>query len=109
MIAVGVVGAGVPAAVVVIFAGAEARFATEKVNGPPGAPVVVLRMATVATLAVLVMVQLICAASTTLAAGTVRTLPVRLPKLAGLPVKLALASLQVADVAVKLALAPSVI
>ena len=109
LIAVGEAGAGVPAVIVVMLAGAEARFATAKVKGPPGAPVVVFRTATVAGIAVLVMMQLICAAGSTLAAGTVSTLPARLPKLAGLPVKPELASLQVAEVAVKLALAPSVI
>ena len=66
-------------------------------------------MATVAGLAVLVMMQLICAAGSTLAAGTVSMPPARLPKVAGLVVKLALASVQIADVAVKLALAASVI
>lgn len=54
-------------------------------------------------------VQLICAAGKTLAAGTVNTLPARLPKLAGLPVKLEFTSVQLADVAVKLAFAASVI
>ena len=100
LIAVGAAGAGVPATVVLMAAGADARFATAKLNGPPGAPVVVLRMATVAGIAVLVMTQLICAAGKTLAAGTVSTLPVRLPKLAGLPVKLALASVHDAEVCV---------
>lgn len=57
----------------------------------------------------MVIVQLICAAGKTLAAGTVRTFAVKLPKLAGLPVKLEFASVQVAEVAVKLALAASVI
>ena len=41
--------------------------------------------------------------------GTVSTLPVRLPKLAGLPVNPEFASVQDAAVAVKLALAASVI
>ena len=109
LMAAGDVGAGVPAVIVVILAGVEARFATAKVKGPPGAPVVVFCTFTVAGTAALVMVQLSCAAGKTLAAGTVSTLPARLPKLAGLRVKLELASLQVAEVAVKLALAPSVI
>ena len=39
--AVGAAGAGVPATDVVIAAGAAARFATEKLNAPPGAPVVI--------------------------------------------------------------------
>lgn len=54
------------------------------------------------------MTQLICAAGSTLAGGTVSTLPAKLPKLAGLSVKPAFASVQVADVGVKLALAASV-
>ncbi len=66
-------------------------------------------MATVAGFAVLVMMQLICAAGRTFAAGTVRMLPARLPKLAGLAVKPALLSVQVAAVALKLVLAASVI
>ena len=57
----------------------------------------------------MVMMQLICAAGKTLVAGTVNTLPARLPKLAGFPVKPELASLQIAEAAVKLALAASVI
>ena len=52
---------------------------------------------------------MICAAGSTLAAGTVSTLPARLPKLAGLLVNPEFASVQVADVALKLALAASVI
>lgn len=107
--AVGAAGAGVPTAAVVMAAGAAARLATEKLKGPPGAPVVVLRTATVAGFAVLVITQLIRAAGNTLAAGTVRILPARLPKLAGFPVKPALASLHMADVALKLVFAPSVI
>ena len=98
-----------PATVVLIAAGAAAKLDTEKLKGPPATLDVVLRMATVAGRAVLVMVQLICAAGNTLAAGTVSTLPAKLPKLAGLPVKAALASLHVAEVAVKLAFAASVI
>jgi len=109
LIAVGEAGVGVATAVVVMAAGAAARFDTEKLNGPPNAPVVVFWIATVADLAVLVMAQVIWAAGKTLAAGTVSTVPERLPKLAGFPVKLALASVQVAEVALKLALAASVI
>ena len=48
------------------------------------------------------MVQEICAAATTLAAGMVSTLPVSVPKVAGLLVTAALASVQLAVVAVKL-------
>ena len=99
-IAGGAGGAGVAVAVVVIAAGAEARFETEKLKGPPLVFDVVFRTATVAGTAVLVMVHAIWAAGRTLAAGTVSTEPAKLPKLAGLPVKLALASVQMADVAV---------
>jgi len=99
-IAGGEAGAGVETAVVVMAAGADARFVTVKLNGPPGAPVVVFCTATVAGFAVLVNEQLICAAGNILAAGMVSTLPLRLPKLAGLPVAPAFASVQVAEVAV---------
>jgi hypothetical protein len=109
LIAVGEDGAGDPATVVEIAEGMEARFETEKLNGPPAAPVVVFRSETVAGIAVLVIVQTMRAAGSTLAAGTVSTLPASVPKLAGLPVKLALVSLQTAAVVVKLAFAPSVI
>jgi hypothetical protein len=105
---VGAAGAGVAAAVVLIAAGADARFDTEKLKGPPFTFDVVFRTATVAGFAVLVKLQVICAAGSTFAAGTVNTFPARLPKLPGLPVKLELASLQVADVASKLVLAASV-
>ena len=108
-VAVGAAGAGMPAVEVVMAAGADARLATEKLNAPPGAPVVIFCMATVAVLAVLVMMQLICAAGSTFTGGTVNTLPAKPPKLAGLPVKLALASEQVAEEALKLLLLPSVI
>lgn len=56
----------------------------------------------VGALPVFVKMQLICAAGTTLAAGTVSTLPARVPKLAGFPVTAALASLHVAEVVLKL-------
>jgi len=46
------------------------------------------------------MVHVIWAAGRTLVAGTVSTLAARLPKLAGLPVKLALASVHDAEVCV---------
>ena len=107
--AVGVVGAAAPMLAVVIAAGAAARFETEKLNGPPSPPVVIFWTATVAGLALLVIVQLICAAGKTLATGTVKTFPDKLPKLAGLPVKLEFASEQIAEVALKLELIASVI
>ncbi len=49
----------------------------------------------------LVNVQEICAAGSTLAAGIVSSKPVKFPKLAGLPVTAALASVQVAPVKLK--------
>lgn len=59
LIAVGVVGVAVPADVVVIGAGADARLVCVNVNGPPTAPDVIFCNATVAGLAVLVKVQAI--------------------------------------------------
>ena len=107
--AVGAGGAGVATAVVVMAVGADARFDTEKLKGPPLTFDVVLRTDTVAGFAVLVNVHVICAAGRTFAAGMVSTFPARPPKLAGFPVKLELASLHMADVASKLVLAASVI
>lgn len=52
---------------------------------------------------------MICAPCKTLAAGTVKMFPVRLPKLAGLPVVPEFESLHVADVGVKVPFAASVI
>ena len=83
----------------------------ENVKGPPAAPVVIFCKAIVAevgVLTVLVNVQVICAAAKTLAAGTVKTLPARVPKLAGLPVTAAFASVQLAADAVKFAAGVSV-
>ena len=97
---------------VVIDAGFDARFVAVYANGPPAAPKVIFWTATVATVAVftaLVIVQVIFAAASTLAAGMVNTLPASEPKLAGFPVIAELASLQVAAVAVKLAAGVSVI
>lgn len=54
-------------------------------------------------------VQEICAPATTFAAGMVRALPTKVPKLAGLLVMAALASVQLAVVAVKPAARVSVI
>ena len=109
LMAEGAAGAAEPIVEVVMAAGAAARFETAKLNGPPSPPVVIFWTATVAGFAALVIVQLICAAGKTFAAGTVSTLPARLPKLGGFPVKLEFASEQVADAALKLALAASVI
>lgn len=108
-LATGAAGAAVPITVVVIAAGAAARLLTEKLNGPPKLPVVIFWMATLAGLAALVKVQVICAAGKTLAAGMVSTPPLNVPKLAGFLVVAALASAQIAEVAVKLAFAASVI
>lgn len=60
-------------------------------------------------LTVLVIVQVICAAAKTLAAGIVNTLPASEPKLAGFPVIAELASVHVAAVALKFAAGVSVI
>ena len=57
----------------------------------------------------MVMVQVIFAAATTLAAGMVTTFPASVPKLAGLPVTAALASVQLAAEAAKFVAAVSVI
>jgi hypothetical protein len=93
----------VPVLAVVMPAGVDARFVTVNVNGPPADPSVVFCNVTVAafTFKVLVIVQVICAAATTLAGGTVSTLPMSAPKLAGFPVTAELASVQLAAVAVK--------
>ena len=107
--ATGEVGAATPTVDVVMLAGAALRLVTAKLNGPPSPPVVIFCTATVADFAVLVKTQVICAACTILAAAIVSTLPDKVPKLAGLPVVPALASLHVAAVAVKLPFAASVI
>jgi hypothetical protein len=102
----------VPAVAVVIAAGEEARFVDVNVKAPPADPRVVFCTATVAAVAVLtvfVIVQVIFAAATTLAAGMVRTFPARVPKLAGLPVIAALLSVQDAAVAEKFVAGVSVI
>ena len=62
-----------------------------------------------AVLTALVRVQVICAAARILAAGMVSTLPASEPKLAGLPVTAALASVHVTADAMKLAAGVSVI
>ena len=93
-------------------AGVEARLVDVNVKAPPAEPNVVFCSATVAAVAVLnvlVKVQLIWAAATTLAAGMVITFPANVPKLAGFPVTAALASLQVTAEAVKFVAGVSVI
>ena len=109
---IGATGAAVPAVTVVIFGGTPVKFVAVKLNGPPGNAVVIFWMATtgIAGLTVLVKVQVICALTRTLAAGTVSTVPASVPKLpAGLPEAAAFASVQLAAVRVKLATAGSVI
>jgi hypothetical protein len=101
----------VPAELVEIAGIAKLRLVAVKVKGPPAEPSVVFWMATVAAfgvLTVLVKVQVIWAAATTLAAGMVSTLPTNAPKLAGLLVMAEFASVQLAVVAVKLAAGVSV-
>ena len=107
-VARGAAGAAVAAAVVVISAGAAAKLLTAKVNGPPKPPVVIFCTATAAGFAALVKVQVILAAGKTLPAAMVRTLPLKVPKLAGFAVIAELASVQVALEIVKLAFAASV-
>lgn len=95
----------------VMAGGDDERFVAANVNGPPADPRVVFCMATVAAAAVLIVLvrmQLIFAAASTLVAGIVMTLPESDPKLAGFPVTAALASLHVALVAVKFAAGVSV-
>lgn len=93
-------------------AGVDLRLVTTNENGPPAAPSVVFCTATVAAAAVLtafVNVQVIWAPATTFAAGMVSTLAANVPKLAGLPLTAALASVQLAAVAVKFVAGVSVI
>ena len=59
LMAVGAAGVAVLVLVVVIAAGAEARFVAAKVNGPPMAPAVIFCRATVAVFGVLVKVHVI--------------------------------------------------
>ena len=102
----------VPLPVVLMAAGAPVPVAC-KVNWSdaatrPAPPMAFCRLI-VGGLAVLVKVQMICAAATTLATGMVSVLPLRVPKLAGFPVRAELASVQLAAVTVKVGLAVSVI
>lgn len=101
LMGVGVAGAGVAATVVVIAAGALARFVWVKLKGPPIAPVVVFLTATVGVIGVLVSTQVICAAERTFVAGMVRVEPAKVPNVAGLPVLTELASEQETPVNVK--------
>lgn len=109
---IGVVGAAVPAAVVVMFGGRPVRFVAVKLNGPPVIPVVIFWIATtgMAGLTVFVIVHVICALARILVAGIVSTVPAKVPKVpAGLPEATAFASEQLAAVSVKLVTTGSVI
>lgn len=108
----GAAGAGVAAAVVVMFGGEPARLVAVKLKGPPESSVVVFCIATngIAGFTILVKIQFNLALARTLAAGMVRTLPARVPKVpAGLPDRAALLSEQFAPVMVKLVASVSVI
>lgn len=109
---ISVVGAAVPAAVVVIFGGAPVKFVAVKLNGPPAKPVVIFWTPTtgMAGFTVLVIVHVICALARMLIAGMVKTVPANVPKLlAGLPEAAAFPSEQLAAVSVKLVTTGSVI
>ncbi len=97
----GAAGVAAPIAVVVILAGALAKFVAVNVNGPPNDAWVIFWSAKVVGLGLLVKVQVIWAAGKTFAAGMASNCPVRVPKLAGLPVTAAFASVQLAPLNVK--------
>jgi hypothetical protein len=105
---VGLTGAAVAAAVVVMLAGGAARFVAVNVKGPPKAPTVVFCNASVGGLGAFVNVQTILAKGTRFAVGMVMTLPAKLPKLAGLPEVAELVSVQVPLDKLKFVLAASV-
>lgn len=96
------------AATVVMFVGLDAKFVAMNVNGPPKEPVVIFCKANVAGLGALVKVQMIFEKSFRLVAGTVITLPTKVPKLAGFPVVPEFVSVQAPLESVKLALTASV-
>lgn len=96
------------AATVVMFVGLDAKFVAMNVNGPPKEPVVIFCKANVAGLGELVKVQMIFEKSFRLVAGTVITLPTKVPKLAGFPVVPEFVSVQAPLESVKLALTASV-
>lgn len=98
----------VAAATVVMFVGLDAKFVAMNVNGPPKEPVVIFCKANVAGLGALVKVQMIFEKSFRLVAGTVITLPTKVPKLAGFPVVPEFVSVQAPLESVKLALTASV-
>lgn len=98
----------VAAAPVVMFAGFAARLVAVNVNGPPKEPVVIFCNVRVAGLGALVKVQTIFAKSFKFVAGTVMTLPAKVPKLAGFPVVPELVSVQAPVDRLKLVLAASV-
>jgi len=106
--AVGDAGVAVPAEMVVILPGFEARLVAVKVNGPPKEPDVIFCSASVGGLGALEKVQTILAKSFKFVAGTVMVLPASVPKLVGLPVVPELVSVQVPVDRLKLVLAASV-
>ena len=106
--AVGVAGVAVLAAVVVIFAGAEARLVAVNVNGPPNEPEVIFWRVNVGGFGALVKLQRILANGFKLAAGIVITFPASDPTVVGLPLVAALVSVQTAPVKLKLLLLASV-
>lgn len=103
---VGAAGVGVAMALVVILAGAAARFVCVNVKGPLKPPSVVF--CTRSKAAPLVNVQVMSEPALTLIAGMVSTLLASVPKLAGLPVAPALASTHVAEMMPKPVTAGSV-
>jgi hypothetical protein len=105
---VGLAGAAVLAAVVVMLPMADAKFVAVKVNGPPNAPVVIFCSDNVGGFGAFVKVQTILAKGFRLTVGTVITEPARLPKLAGLPEVAALVSVHVPLDRLKLLFAASV-
>jgi hypothetical protein len=103
------IGSAVDGDIVEIDGGVERRFVEVKVNAPPAAPKVIFCTATVGAFTLLVSVHVICAAARMLAAGMVTTFPASVPNVAGLPVTVAFASVQLTDEATKPAAGVSVI
>ena len=96
LMAVGEAGVAVPAATVVMPAGALARLVCAKVKAPPKPPVVIFCTLTVGILR-LVKRQVKSAPATTFAAGMVSVVPVSVPMLPEFPVMALLASVQEAE------------
>ena len=107
--AVGVIGAAVPTAVVVIADGTAERFVAVNVNGPPNEPVVIFLSAIDGICAALLNVQTNLANGFRLTTGIVNTLPASVPSTpAGFPDVPLLLSTQDAVVRLKLLFAASV-